>query len=271
MAYKNKMDFHTHTDNSPDAVHSVMLLCEQACQRGLRAIAVTDHCECDVFEEEGYGLAARQSFFETTKARSVFSGQLIVLRGIELGQPLSNKAAAIEVLSRPLDFVLASLHRLEGREDFYYLDYSLPENDPHTLLELYFQQLTDIVGWGQFDSLAHLTYPLRYITGVHGIKVDITRYYDQLDRLFRLLARTGKALEINTSGLRQELGVTMPDLALLKRFKEAGGEYVTIGSDAHRAGDIGAGIEEGMALAAVAGFKYITLYQDRIPVQIPLI
>lgn len=271
MAYKNKMDFHTHTDNSPDAVHSVMLLCERACQSGLRAIAVTDHCECDAYKKDGYDLTARQSFFETTKARSVFAGQLIVLRGIELGQPLADPDAAADALSRPLDFVLASLHALAGIQDFYYLDYSLPENNPHELLSRYFVQLTDIVGWGKFDSLAHLTYPLRYITGVHGIQVDITRYYDQIDRLFRLMARTGKALEINTSGLRQELGVTLPDLALLRRFKDAGGEYVTIGSDAHRADDVGAGVEEGMALAAVAGFKYITLYQNRVPVQIPLI
>ncbi|MCI8360789.1 MAG: histidinol-phosphatase HisJ family protein [Clostridiales bacterium] len=265
------MDFHTHTDNSPDAVHSVMLLCERACQIGLRAIAITDHCECHAYKKDRYDLTARQSFFEATKARSVFSGQLIVLRGVELGQPLADADAAAGALSRPLDFVLASQHCLAGKEDFYYMDYTLPENDPHELLHLYFSQLTDIVGWGKFDSLAHLTYPLRYITGVHGIQVDITHYYDQMDRLFRLMARTGKALEINTSGLRQELGTALPDLSLLRRFKEAGGEYITIGSDAHRADDIGAGVEEGMALAAVAGFKYVTLYQNRVPVQIPLI
>ncbi len=271
MAYKNKMDFHTHTDNSPDAIHSVMLLCERACQAGLRTLAITDHCECDAYKRDGYALSVRQSYFETTKARSVFSGQLIVLRGIELGQPLADKEAAADALNRPLDFVLASQHNLSDGKDFYVLDYSLPENEPESLLHQYFSELTDIVGWGGFDSLAHLTYPLRYITGVNGIQVDITKYYDQIDRLFRLMAATGKALEINTSGLRQGLGCTMPDLALLKRFRAAGGEYVTIGSDAHNAADVGAGIEEGMALAAVAGFQYITLYQNRIPIQIPLI
>ena len=113
MAYKNKMDFHTHTDNSPDAVHSVMLLCEKACQNGLRAIAVTDHCECNAYEKDGYDLAALQSFFESTKARAVFAGQLIVLRGIELGQPLADPAAAAHAHSRPRDIVIASQHSLE--------------------------------------------------------------------------------------------------------------------------------------------------------------
>ena len=40
-------DMHIHSDNSPDGEHSGVLLCEYALKAGLRAIAITDHCECN--------------------------------------------------------------------------------------------------------------------------------------------------------------------------------------------------------------------------------
>jgi histidinol-phosphatase (PHP family) len=62
----------------------------------------------------------------------------------------------------------------------------------------------------------------------------------------------------------------MPGEEIVKRFKDLGGEYITIGSDAHYADHLGAGIPEGMAIAERCGFKTVTLYQKREPIQIPI-
>ena len=269
MSYKNILDMHTHSDNSPDAHHSVSLLCEHAIKRGVRGVAITDHCECNAFYRDGYNITYLQSLFETAKARSIFEGQLIVLLGIELGQPTHDFKIASKIVSRAsLDFVLASMHNLKNRQDFYHLDYKKSENDPHTLLLEYFDELLDTISWGNFDSLAHLTYPLRYITGRDKIQVDINRYGEQIEQVLKGLIEKGKALEINTSGLRGEMGVTLPDIDIIKWYKELGGELITIGSDAHSAADIGSGIDTGMTFAKEAGFKYITLYKQRTPVPI---
>lgn len=265
MAFKNILDLHTHSDSSPDAEHSVSLMCEHALRRGIRGIAVTDHCECDAYLKDGYNITSAQSLFQAGKARHIFEGQMIVLLGIELGQPILDLRAAKDALSRPsLDFVLASMHNLRDKQDFYYLDYTKRENEPYALLEEYFDSLIRIVQWGNFDSLAHLTYPLRYMVGKYGLNIDISRFYDRIDCIFKGLIEKGKALEVNTSGLRQELKTTMPDLELLRRYRAMGGELLTIGSDAHRAEDVGAGIADGMALALEAGFRFTTLYQGRI-------
>lgn len=265
MAFKNILDLHTHSDSSPDAEHSVSLMCEYALRRGIRGIAVTDHCECDAYLCDGYNITCAQSLFQAAKARHIFQGQMVVLLGVELGQPILDLQAAQAVISRPsLDFVLASMHNLRDRQDFYYLDYSLPENEPHALLDEYFDSLIEIVRWGNFDSLAHLTYPLRYMVGRDGLDIDISRFYDKIDFIFKGLIEQGKALEINTSGLRQALKTTIPSLALLKRYRALGGELLTIGSDAHRAEDVGRGINDGMELAHEAGFRFTTLYQGRI-------
>ena len=187
---------------------------------------------------------------------------------MELGQPLHQLEAAEDALSGcEFDFILASAHILPGKEDFYYMDYSCTDID--SLLKEYFDHVYEMVEWGKFDSLAHLTYPLRYMTA-RGIQVDLNRFRDQIDGILNRLIADHKALEINTSGLRQEIGCTMPDYPIVRRFKELGGKYVTIGSDSHRWADVGAGIEEGMDLARKAGFTHFTIFENRCPRLVPL-
>ena len=115
-----------------------------------------------------------------------------------------------------------------------------------------------------------MTYPLRYIVGEHNIPVDMSAFGEKIDEILSLLVKNNKALEINTSGLRQKLGRTMPEEDVVRRFKELGGEMVTVGSDAHYAKDIGAGIGSGIEIAKRSGFDSVTLFQNRTPVQIPI-
>ena len=115
-----------------------------------------------------------------------------------------------------------------------------------------------------------MTYPLRYIVGEHGIEVDMSKFSDKVDEILTLLVENEKALEINTSGLRQKLGATMPEETVVRHFKQLGGEFVTVGSDAHYAKDIGAGIDVAIGIAQRSGFDCVTLFQNRMPVQIPI-
>ena len=98
----------------------------------------------------------------------------------------------------------------------------------------------------------------------------MSKFSDKVDEILSLLVKNEKALEINTSGLRQKLGKTMPEEDVVRRFKQLGGEFVTVGSDAHYAKDIGAGVDVGMEIAQRIGFDCVTLFQNRQPVQIPI-
>ena len=89
MRYHYISDSHVHSDCSFDGTDPVMMICERAAALGLYSIAVTDHCECDIYYKEGFDRSVVQSFFETRKARAVFYGRLQVYAGIELGQPIT--------------------------------------------------------------------------------------------------------------------------------------------------------------------------------------
>ena len=269
MKYRYISDCHVHSDCSRDAADPTMMMCERASRLGLHALTITDHCECNTYREEEYDRSIRQSFFEAKKAAAVFHDRLHVYCGVELGQPLQNPDAAKDALGAcNFDFVLLSLHNLTGLEDFYYLDYQTI--DVNEVLDRYFDELLQMAAWNRFDSLAHLTYPLRYITGERGIEVNLKRFREKTDAILEALARNGKALEVNTSGLRQKIGKTMPTKSFVRRFRELGGKYITIGSDAHRWADVGAGIERGLAMIEEAGFRHFTVYVNREPRLLPI-
>lgn len=271
--FHNLFDSHTHSENSPDGKHSVTFMVENAYQRGLQGLSVTDHFECDCWEEDAYLMRQKQSSLDVAKTRAAFRNRLILTHGIELGNPHHSYTVAQDVLcSQRFDFVLASLHRMRDWKNFYDLDYAkLSASDVHGMIRQYFTELLEIVSWGNFDSLAHFTLPVRYLVNRCGIPIDFYRYQEQIDEILRLLAHTGRALEINTSGLRSRLQETLPPKWIIQRFQRWGGEKVTIGSDAHSALDIGEGIAAAMQQLQSLGMQYFAFYRSRKPVMLKII
>ena len=267
--FKHIIDTHNHTDNSFDGNHSPVYMCEAACNKGLRAIAFTDHCEVDAFDSEGER-NVRQAFFEIAKAKSAFMGKLLVLNGIELGQPAYDIETAEKILaSQKFDIVIGSVHNLRNRKDFYYIE-DFSQIDVKSTMEEYFTEILTMLEWGNFDILAHLTYPFRYLYSRNNIRVDAAEYKNQIDEILSLTAEKNIALEINAAGLRQPINRLSPEIDVIKRFKELGGKLVSVGSDAHYAQHIAVGVKDAMVAAKEAGFDCVTLFQKRQPVEIPI-
>lgn len=263
------VDSHVHSDNSFDGNDPVIKMCEAAEFRDFGAIAITDHCETELFYSKKHNISIMNSYFSCAKAKCVFEGRLVILSGMELGQPLQDTSAAEEALElRPYDFILGSLHCLAGYKDFYFFD---PETmDAKEMLRLYFDELLKMVQWGKFNSLAHITYPLRYMIG--KCDCELTPYMPVIDEILKLCAEKDIAFEINTSPLRGPLGkLPKEDFELLKRFNRLGGKLVTVGSDAHYARDFGAGIPFGMDLALQAGYKSVAMFIKQNAIELPLV
>ena len=276
LSYRNLMDMHVHSDNSHDAHHSVTLVCEKAVAKGLRAIAVTDHCNIIDYYKDKQNIICRQAAFEVKKAADVFNGQIIVSSGVELGSPARDDEAVKDVLKNKFDFVVASVHRIKGKKkSFLHYDYKREANRPECLIPRYLDGILETVEWNGFDSLAHLTFPLRYFPPELLADFDLWQYRDRLEAILKKLAQNGKSLEINTKGDPLEVnGKThsfQPDFEIVKLFHELGGEHITVGSDAHSAHDIGNRVAEAYDMAVEAGFKYVTLYQHRTPLPIKIV
>ena len=270
--YKNRIDLHTHTDSSFDGHYSADLMCEAAVNNGISVYAITDHFDVDFYEAHNLESRQKSSYEDIICARSVFENKIQLLRGIEMGQPTYDLELTEKSLARyEYDFVIGSIHNLRQMPDFGDLDYpNLTQDEIYSLLEKYFEEMLILAKWSGFDTLAHLTYPMRYIVQSGRFNTDLSRFDDVTDEIFKTLIANGKALEINTSGLRQPIGKTMPTENYVRRFRELGGELLTLGSDAHFTEHVGAGIDNGYEIAENCGFKYVTYFKNRKPVQVKI-
>ena len=269
-------DSHIHTKYSFDSELEPVCHVEDAIRLGLCSITFTDHVdivtEGMVLDEgntcETWNDGTVLGSIDAARSLNGAHPELEVLAGVELGQAAfpEARAQAEHVLSlADLDFVLGSMHLMHCGTDYYYVDYTLPENDPYEIYACYLDDIYELVRWGKIDCLAHLTYPLRYIIGQSGVDFDDRRFDGNYDRILRLLADDGKALEINTSGARRANGFMLPDTRLVARFRELGGKYITLGSDAHHKGHLGAGLETGAKMAKEAGFDSVVFYREHRP------
>ena len=254
---------------------------ERATELGLKAYAITDHCECNAWYGEeyytdeqkrvmdyfGYEKDFNNSVSAVTELKSKYSDKINLICGTELGQAHHNTEIAEKAVSdKRLDFVIGSVHQIRGEKDFYYIDYKqMTMDEIYRLLERYFIEVHELCRWGKFDVLAHLTYCLRYMKCRDGISADLRRFDDIIAEIFRELALNGKGIEINTSGIRQGFGSTFPDLKYVKMFRDLGGEIISVGSDAHTAEDIGADISVGIETASRAGFESLCFFKNRQP------
>ena len=59
-------------------------------------------------------------------------------------------------------------------------------------------------------------------------------------------------------------------LEILRRYRARGGEFVTVGSDAHAPARVGSRIPEAIELARAAGIPYLATFDKMRPVLHPL-
>lgn len=268
MRFYNTVDLHTHSIFSFDGNDSCDALCKSAYNQGLKVLAITDHCDIDGKDLNLDELCASQ-FDMLLQMQEKYKDSLCVLKGLEIGQGIYRRELTEYVYDHyAYDFILGSLHNLENMEDFYFLDYK--QYDVYALLNRYFSDLLSLTEWGMFDSLAHLTYPLRYIAAREQLDVDMAEFADIIDSIFENLAKKDKALEINTSGLFMDMQDTLPNISFVKRFKEVGGKYVTVGSDSHYADRVGQGVDMGLKIAYESGFRNVTIFKNHQPVLMPI-
>lgn len=262
------VNYHVHSRCSFDAEHPLTEMCAAAKAAGITELCLTDHC--DLIDEKGapddsFDWAREDRELEAAKAQFP---ELTLRRGVELGEAILRPEAAERILLEPgIDFVLGSMHNCPQGLDYYWIEYT-SRAQCLELLEEYLRCLLELSKTDWFDSLAHLTYPLRYMRGRARIQVDFRPFADLVREILKTLIQRGKALELNTSGYRTNGGEPLPPEDILRQYRALGGELITIGTDAHVPEHMADGLEQGMALLKACGFRYVTVYQERKPHQL---
>ena len=115
----------------------------------------------------------------------------------------------------------------------------------------------------------HLDYIARYVPN-QSVPFSYRDYSDLIDAILKSIIEDGKGIEMNMSGYRYGLGMPNPCPDILKRYRELGGEIITVGSDAHTPENVGLRFEKAGEHLVQAGFKYYTVWKERKPVFIKI-
>lgn len=263
-------DSHMHSKYSFDGHESMTAMALAAAAAGITHICFTDHIDMDFCDETGVKYVPScydirdDMLTGLSRAREVLKDRVELRFGIELGAinhhpELAKKIAA----DSALDFVIGSVHNLKGITDFALRDYRDVSAFPK-LVELYIAENRETASCGCCDVLGHIGYPHRYMFRA-GYSANIMDFKSALDELFRYIIPLGIGIEVNTSGLRDKIGTSLPPLPALRLYRECGGEIITTGSDAHKGKDAGSGIKEAYELLREAGFSYVTVFKNRKP------
>ena len=260
-----RADVHMHSNFSHDSEFTPEQMILGALEKGLEMICFTDHYDKDDMEWGEESIFEPEKYFETLRPlQEKYQDKIDVRIGVELGlQPHLGGYYREFIKKYPFDFVIGSVHVIDstdpaagklfiGRSD---------EEGYRVAME---ETLTDIREFDGFDVLGHLDYVVRY--GKHREQdYNYKKYADIIDEILRTLIEKGKGLELNTAGLKYGLPFAHPHADVLKRYRELGGEIITIGADGHRPEHIAYDFSKVRDILEDCGFKYYTEFKERKP------
>ncbi len=256
------IDFHVHSNNSFDSKESVIEMCKAAVSQNITHIAFTEHFSLDSFKKSSGFFNYSKYFSEIQEARDIFKNKLTIYTGLELCEPhLSIEAYKAAMKDFSLDYILGSVHNI-GTSG---LRTTAEEQSAYSSYNVYFEAFYKMACFGEFNAAAHLDLMSRYAHSIHG-DYNFEDFQEPITEILKKLIERGKGLEVNTSGLRKDLNRLHPKLEILKLYKELGGEIITIGSDAHSAGEVGMGCRSTLELLYSLDYKYIFTFENCKPV-----
>ena len=256
-------DYHTHSRYSYDSQQSLEALAAAAEAAQVEELCVTDHIDLGYCSPEGNALPDLADRHRDILALRQAHPGLVIREGIEIGDCPATRRQMLDFL-RPfhLDYHLLSLHMVDGNDPYYPSFYEGKTRD-HAYRRYAETLAAAVAAWdpADYDALAHLGYVAKFAP----YKNKPFRHADApdaIDAVLRRLAQNGKALEINTSSLKNSPD-TMASRDILTRFRDLGGELITLGSDAHAPEFIGYRLEDARQLALSLGFRYGAAFEGR--------
>jgi len=247
---------HMHTSLCRHAVGDPEEYAEVAQRRGLKGIIVTDHNPV-----ENWTARSRMTLQElpdyvemVQRARDAWAGEIDVRLGLE-SDFFPGIESYLEKLHQmhPFNYILGSVH---PQISDYQTLYMKPE--PADYQRLYFEHLAMAAETRLFDCLAHPD----LVKNVHPRRWNPELIMDAIKSSLDRIAKTGVAMELNTSGVNKDVPEMNPGRRILEEI-HARKIPVVVGADAHKPERVSDGFERALSLLSDIGFTHVSLFLER--------
>lgn len=262
-------DYHLHSSFSGDSDTPMEEMIQKGIALGLTRMCFTEHHDLDYPVTEStpagfFELNPDAFLYDFLKLKEKYADRITLCFGVELGmQPHLARQNAAFSKAHDYDFIIASSHLCNGKDPYYPAFYEGRSQD-EAYLEYFASIPANLQAFDNFDVYGHLDYVVRY-----GPEKDrgycYETYSDLFDRILELLLEKGKGLELNTGGISDGMRDVHPCREVLRRYRQKGGEIITIGSDAHDPAEIAAHFHRAEEVLQECGFRYYTVFENRQP------
>ena len=255
-AGKILFDSHMHTPLCKHAAGEPEDYAECAERRGLRGVIFTCHNPAPNWGPE---VRMTEDQFETyvamvERARQKMEGRVEVLLGLESDYAPGMESYLEKLHARaPLNYVLGSVHPQlnEYRERYF-------NGDKLAFMRTYFSHLAMAAESGLFDCISHPDLIKNIFPRAWSVEAMMEDICACLDRI----AKTGVAMELNTSGMQKAIQEMNPGPAMLREMSLRK-IPVVLGSDSHIPRRVGADFEMACGLLEAAGYAEVTYFIGR--------
>ncbi len=267
-----KFDFHTHHNRCGHADGTIRDYIEAALASGLDMIGISDHSPYfGSDQDQPYpDIAMAQSEFasyvqEVLELKEQYAGRIEVLLGVESDFfPEHAEVYRRQYAKYPFDYIIGSVHRLDGRSIFNKKRWNhLQPAQQKELKDRYLQLIAQSARSGMFDILGH----------IDAMKANYPAFSDiqteTVDQTLQIIGEEGLAIEINTSGKTKLVGGWYPADDILERALFYGVK-VTFGSDAHTPARVGDELELVRQRLKEIGFTEWAYFKQRKRYMAPL-
>lgn len=247
-------DTHVHTKFSTDSSMNVESALQAAKDKRLSLI-ITEHMDIGYPDKDQFSFNIEDYF----KTYSQFRGETLLL-GIEIGMKEDCvKESRLIAWDNPFDYIIGAIHLVDNL-DLYYDDF-YREKSKREAYEKYLKTMyNNLKKFDFIDSLAHMDYICRYAK-YDNKELNYEEFPDIIDEILKLIISRGKCIELNTRRLGSKIAAENL-LKIYNRYRELGGRYITVGSDAHSAKNIGSNFDIALEITKKCNLR-IVYFKDR--------
>jgi len=197
------------------------------------------------------------------KMKELYQDKISLKFGLEFGMQAHTVEKYEKLFSRyPFDFIILSVHEIEDKE---FWDQGFQNGmTQQEYNERYYEEMLYLVqNYHNYSVLGHMDLITRYDkAGVYPFE----KLKPILTKILKTVIADEKGIEVNTSSHRYGLKDLTPSRDILKLYKKLGGKIITIGSDSHKPGYLGAFVDETKEELRSLGFEYICTFDKMKPV-----
>ena len=249
-------DSHIHTKFSADSKMLAAQVLDKAERLNL-GVVFTEHFDYGVTNEDGEFSFNPAEYM--TEYKNLRGGK--VRLGVEVGLRKFARAANADFIGQAdFDFIIGSIHLVDDL-DIYYPEF-YADKDKATAYRKYFEQMAQEISFADFDALGHIDYICR-AAPYDNPEIDYATFAKEIDAVLKIVVERGKVLELNTRRFDKSRAVEEL-IPVYKKYRELGGQFVTLGSDAHRVEAVGNYFERALEFIRELDLTPVTFCERKL-------